>query len=345
MSEKLNLKGNSDELVYYKTLPTGKKIGRTRVKNGEQELYYVSETEEHILSENQVKEFQLDKFGEHIPYMDGHLTIINNYFFDFWGYFLGAEGTALFAHLKRYAYGNKDFCYPSVDLISLKMGKNPVTVRNYMKLLEKYGFIWKINVRNKTRDYTEESPIFKIRKKVPLLPEELIYGNPLIEIDNDEEPYMKKALKKEKEGLPKALRKAHDEFLESMKDESETIDIPKLIEYDAIYQDILSKGKIRKTIAKQMPQPSSAFNKIPISEEELAVTEILKDQLKDKVSKPSYETWFKNIKLKFEGPVWVILVPNDFAHDWISQRYVSLIEEILKETQGQVKRVEIRTIK
>lgn len=345
MSEKLNLKGNTDELVYYKTLPTGKKIGRTRVKNGEQELYYVSETEERILSETQVKEFQLDKFGEHIPYMDGHLTIINNYFFDFWGYFLGAEGTALFAHLKRYAYGNKDFCYPSVDLISLKMGKTPVTIRNYMKLLEKYGFIWKINVRNKTRDYTEESPIFKIRKKVPLLPEELIYGNPSIEIADDEEPYMKKALKKEKEGLPKALRKAHDEFLESMKDESETIDIPKAIEFDSIYQDILSKSKIRKTIAKQMPQPSSAFNKVPISEEELAATERLKSQLKVKVSKPSYETWFKNIKLKFEGPVCVILVPNDFAHDWISQRYVSLIEEILKEAHGEFKKIEIRTIK
>ncbi|MGR0121608.1 DnaA N-terminal domain-containing protein [Bacillus halotolerans] len=343
MSE-VNLKGNTDELVYYRQLNTGNKIARKRIKKGKEEVYYVAETEEKIWTEEQIKNFSLDKFGTHIPYIEGHYTILNNYFFDFWGYFLGAEGIALYAHLTRYAYGSKDFCFPSLQTIAKKMDKTPVTVRGYLKLLERYGFIWKVNVRNKTKDNTEESPIFKIRRKVPLLSEELLNGNPNIEIPNDEEAHVKKALKKEKEGLPKVLKKEHDEFVKKMMDESETINIPEALQYDTMYEDILSKGEIRKEIKKQIPNPPTSFESISMTTEEEKVDSTLKSELQNRVSKPSFDTWFKNTKIKIENDNCLLLVPNEYAFDWIKQRYLETIKTVLEEAGYVFEKIELRKV-
>ncbi|WP_217588426.1 chromosomal replication initiator protein DnaA [Lentibacillus saliphilus] len=58
-------------------------------------------------------------------------------------------------------------------------------------------------------------------------------------------------------------------------------------------------------------------------------------EIEDKISKPSYETWLENTMAKsLEGDLLVVSAPNEFARDWLENRYTILIADILKELTG-----------
>ncbi|WP_102273352.1 chromosomal replication initiator protein DnaA [Cytobacillus massiliigabonensis] len=59
-------------------------------------------------------------------------------------------------------------------------------------------------------------------------------------------------------------------------------------------------------------------------------------KIEKKISKPSYETWLKSTKAHaLQGDTLVITVPNDFARDWLEERYSKLISEIVYEITGE----------
>src|SRR6056297_2286590 len=64
------------------------------------------------------------------------------------------------------------------------------------------------------------------------------------------------------------------------------------------------------------------------------------NEIKDKLSNPSFKTWFSNTKpidLKDDN-ILMIKVPNDFIKDWIETRYNELITEILQNiTETKIK--------
>ncbi|MGB8955014.1 MAG: chromosomal replication initiator protein DnaA [Tumebacillaceae bacterium] len=52
--------------------------------------------------------------------------------------------------------------------------------------------------------------------------------------------------------------------------------------------------------------------------------------LETKLSKPSFETWFKSTKpVSYESNTLIVSVPNDFARDWLESRYSVIIKETL----------------
>lgn len=52
--------------------------------------------------------------------------------------------------------------------------------------------------------------------------------------------------------------------------------------------------------------------------------------LETKLSKPSFETWFKSTKpVSYESNTLIVSVPNDFARDWVESRYSVIIKETL----------------
>jgi chromosomal replication initiator protein len=52
--------------------------------------------------------------------------------------------------------------------------------------------------------------------------------------------------------------------------------------------------------------------------------------LEQKLSKPSFETWFKaTTPVSFESNTLIVGVPNDFARDWLESRYSAIIKETL----------------
>lgn len=57
--------------------------------------------------------------------------------------------------------------------------------------------------------------------------------------------------------------------------------------------------------------------------------------IEKKVSKPSFETWLKSTAAShIDGDTLVILAPNEFARDWLEDRYTHLIADTLEEIIG-----------
>ncbi|MBU8881286.1 chromosomal replication initiator protein DnaA [Bacillus sp. FJAT-29790] len=58
--------------------------------------------------------------------------------------------------------------------------------------------------------------------------------------------------------------------------------------------------------------------------------------IEKKISKPSYDTWLKSTKAhSLQGDTLVITAPNEFARDWLEERYSQLISGILYEITGE----------
>ena len=76
---------------------------------------------------------------------------------------------------------------------------------------------------------------------------------------------------------------------------------------------------------------------MPFSQEELEhIWQETLNNIKEKLSDPSFKTWFSNTEpLKVdENNQLIIKAPNDFIKDWIETRYIDLIQEIINELTG-----------
>ncbi|WP_462410036.1 chromosomal replication initiator protein DnaA [Neobacillus sp. Marseille-QA0830] len=58
--------------------------------------------------------------------------------------------------------------------------------------------------------------------------------------------------------------------------------------------------------------------------------------IEKKISKPSFDTWLKSTKAhSLQGDLLVVTAPNEFARDWLEERYSQLISGILYEITGE----------
>lgn len=64
------------------------------------------------------------------------------------------------------------------------------------------------------------------------------------------------------------------------------------------------------------------------------------EAISQKISKPSYDTWFKNTTAVVEDDVLTIMTENEFAKDWLEERYKTLIFFTIKEITGQTFEIE-----
>ncbi|WP_409303560.1 chromosomal replication initiator protein DnaA [Peribacillus sp. SCS-155] len=59
-------------------------------------------------------------------------------------------------------------------------------------------------------------------------------------------------------------------------------------------------------------------------------------QMEKKISKPSYETWLKSTKAHMlQRDTLTVTAPNEFARDWLEERYSHLISGVLFELTGE----------
>lgn len=57
--------------------------------------------------------------------------------------------------------------------------------------------------------------------------------------------------------------------------------------------------------------------------------------IKEKVSKPSFDTWLKNTKAdRITDDTLIVSAPNEFARDWLENRYTDLISDAIFEVTG-----------
>ncbi len=60
------------------------------------------------------------------------------------------------------------------------------------------------------------------------------------------------------------------------------------------------------------------------------------NNIEKKISKPSFDTWLKSTKAhSLKGNLLVITAPNEFARDWLEERYSQLVSEVLYEITGE----------
>lgn len=58
-------------------------------------------------------------------------------------------------------------------------------------------------------------------------------------------------------------------------------------------------------------------------------------EIEKKVSKPSYDTWLKSTEAHaIQGDVLIIVAANEFARDWLDQRYQEIISETIYDLTG-----------
>ena len=59
-------------------------------------------------------------------------------------------------------------------------------------------------------------------------------------------------------------------------------------------------------------------------------------KVEKKISKPSFDTWLKSTKAhSLQGDTLTITAPNEFARDWLEERYSQLISGIIYEITGE----------
>lgn len=259
----------------------------------------------------EIKSLRLDDYGTPIPQPDTEdFTIVQNYLLDFWGAIIG-DAVNVYIHFKRYAYGKKDFCFPDIELIALKMNKSVNTIKKYIDILEEYHFVAKFNRYDATDNNRAVSPFFKIRRQIPLITADMY---------NELDP---------------KLKKLHDEFMEEYRIEtldSELTEQQAVIDEMTVGREIVANKETRKKIEKVIKEHNNyefIWNNID-SESKLDNIKF-KKAIENKVSKPSFDTWFRDtvIFIKMQDYSWVVACANEFARDWLEERYDSVLRQIL----------------
>lgn len=328
MSDKKNLKGGSSKLLYYRSRPTGNRTPKSKIAHGKQIPYYEEELERIYFKEEDVQKFSLDRHGHNIPYVDGHLTIINNYMFDYWSHFLSAEGIALFGHLLRYCYGTKDICWPNLELIGLKMNKSRNTVKKYLAILEEYGFVYHFNVQNADKNNTDESPLFKVRKKVPFLSHELY------------------------EQMPPVLQADHDRYISHLLEtcEKEDLELDISVNYNDLYSELIEKGSVHRKPkqlslfeAEKQIQIKKQLIRQDVTDEDKHLWSAFIEEIKTKISKPSFDTWFKDTFAVKRNGLYTIYAPHKHVTEWLETRYYSLITDAIRTVDSNFTDIRIES--
>lgn len=316
-----NLKGSPHKLLYYRYRPTGVEESKIRMVNDGEQTYRKKELEKIYIPEEEIARFSLDKHGQPIPHVDGHMTIISNYIWDYWGHFFSAEGVALYGHLKRFCYGDKDYCWPDLKLISQKMNKSRNTVKKILGVLEQYGFVVVFNVQNADKNNLEESPLYKVRKKVPFLPVELY------------------------EQLPTELRLDHDRYMQRIVEHMDgVVHLDPSVDFTEVYDSVLKRGtvvrkqKSSQSIEKENQTKAKALEMEQTEQDQSLWAETLVI-LQTKMTKPSFDTWLKDSFCIRRKQIVTVYSPTQFASEWLSNRMDSLVRSGLKEVDPLIESI------
>lgn len=322
MEEKRNLKNGTGKLLYYRYKDSGLAEDVVRKTDGGKEQRYKIKVKERVyFDEEVVRKFSLERLRTPLPRVHGHFTSIDNYFFDYWGYFLGCEATALFAHLLRYTM-SKDYCYPDMGLIALKMGKTVKTIRSYMDKLEEYGFIYRFWVQNPERNNVDEAPIIKVRKTIPLLSEDLI------------------------KKLPDRLREEHNKYLENLM-ESYDIQLKQEESVNKAYNNLMIHGKVihSKNTAEKIRKLMGSNLDIRVSSKDQVMWNGVLNIMQERISKPSFDTWFTDTAAEFKDKdTMIVYTTNEFTKTHLEATFDTLLKDILKNLYGKEFNIEYKVI-
>lgn len=295
-----------ERYIHYRQVRTGKFISE-EVKGKDVRMKPV--LEQRKIPFEEIKSLRLDMYGTLTPQLDTEdFTLVSNYLLDFWGACIGNDAVQVYLHLKRYAYGKKDFCFPDIEMIALKMGKSRNTIKKYLNILEEHHFIAIFLRRDATDNNRDVSPFFKIRRFIPLITSEMY------------------------ESLHPKLKAGHDRFMKAYQELQLTNELTEknaIVNEMVIEKELLANKKQMERI-QAMIQEGKKYDYIRknISEESLEATDIFLEVVKRKVSKPSFDTWISQLLfIRSSEDRWTVACPNEFAKDWLEMKYEQLFHQ------------------
>jgi hypothetical protein len=341
MEKKKNLKGRDGKLVYYRYSDTEfdikivtryvkKKDKETGKEFKEEQKFERKQPKEIIFSEEDVRTFSLEKHGQKVPYSqgDGNITLLHNYLLDFWSYFLGSDACITYIHLIRYAY-NKDSVFPSLDTIAVKMRCDRRTLTKYIDILESFGFVYRFWTKKPEDNNRPGTILFKVRKTLPLLSEELIHK------------------------LPSDLKGKHDLFIIKLS-KSHEIEFNAKDNYDSFFTDFIrNSGKLlptKKDIALEKNAETLdelyqiRVNRLERNREDIKLWNSVMDIVSRQVSKPSFDMSLLNSVATFLDSYVVCFTKRDFLTPIMKERYERLIAKGLYELTGKEYKIEFESV-
>ncbi len=261
------------------------------------------------VSFDEVKNLNLDSYGSVAPTLDTEdFTIISNYLVDFWGAIMGNCAVDAYMHLKRHAYGKKDYCYIDIGLIALKMKRSKNTVKGYLDTLEEYGFIAIFHRIDKENNNRDVSPLFKIRRYVPLITEEMYNG------------------------LDPKLKSLHDSFMKNFENVNfakQTYDTSTLIKGILASGKIINSKGVQRKIDQSIKEGTTRnFILDTLADEQKLDNKVVHKKISESVSKPTYDTWIRNvIVFKYEDMA-IVLSPNDEISSFMEYNYTDYLSNL-----------------
>ncbi|MBX9972588.1 sugar diacid recognition domain-containing protein [Cytobacillus firmus] len=141
------------------------------------------------------------------------------------------------------------------------------------------------------------------------------------------------------------IREIKPVYVNTMINNSEKIQIEKDIDFEEIYKQWEHFGEIIERAKKAKSKPASLVNREKeMDEAEKMLLSFLKSYVSNKISKPSFDTWFRDILLKKEQKSIMILAPNEFTKDWLETKYNELLKDALKTFDEEINDIQIRAI-
>lgn len=300
--------------------------------------------------------------GARMPEIQGSKVIITNYFNMFWGRIMGARNFRVFLVLSQFAYGNKDYSYPSLQTLSDICDMSVNTVKAAVKALEELGFVLQVQVYNEDKEENENN-IYILRKTTPFLSVEQF------------------------QSLPRKLQDLHKKYIQGI-EESERITLSNAPDYPSPakgaskpdrggskidrplkkVETVGNGGNVGITVEKggsniDAPQSiadtsqylmegQSEFdggvgqNLTPNKYNPLSTTNpnqlknitIIQDEfyeiLRNKLSRPSFDTWVKTLTISgFDTSrnILTIRAVNQMQKEWVESRYLPLFHSTFAE--------------
>ncbi len=291
-----------DEFIHFMRKYTGE-TRKIKGKNNSKRTYKEFDMVE--ISFNDIVDMNLNGKGVSVPYSNENVINISRYMFYYWLPIIGSDAINLFILLNEYCDKDTDICYPKVGELADRLGRSKPTLNKALDKLEENNFVVVINRLNKVADNRETSPIYKIRKTVPLL-----------SIDQ----YKK---------LPPILKEKHDEFMKKYGGSTKM----DYFNYDAdeTMEELISNGdkivskKSREKINQILEEEKEAeYILASLSETEKLYRETFHNaiQMRRLWSKPSFENFFGNsICILDEETNIISLILNEVGKLYLEGNY------------------------
>jgi DNA-binding Lrp family transcriptional regulator len=314
---------------FYRQVPSNKKITTKRKDKWGNPIQITLNQKEYYSIED-IEQFNFESYSKLLPYMNGHKTIVHNYFIKFWAPVLdpkqrsGGNIAFLYITLLSYCYGEKDYVWVSVSTLGETINASEETVRKYLKILEEEGFIirfWR-EKENEEEKTEQGSLLIKIRRTIPFLTKEKL------------------------EKLSPRKQAEHERFLRSIKLESQ-------VEFEQAYQYTQALEEFREK-AIEVKEPSDEghhhgdMNELKkyLSEEEYLPWLMVLKRIEQKVSKESFQQWFaQTVGIRSKQDHWIIYCAHPFIRDRLETHYMDLIEEAIDELMLPKKKIKIQVYK